>query len=493
MRNLILAFDIGTSSCKTVAFTENGHMVASGKGAYSLRFPQKDWVEQDPEDIYRGVLDAYAAMKKQGIEGKDVVAITFSAQIAAQCLVDQNGVPLTNIISWMDSRATAEVKEFENAFTREELVELSGVDMVLTPSYGISKLLWLKNNRPELLKRAYKFVQIKDLIIYRFTGKWVSDQTSLKGFVHAKTLRPINRILDFCGVNADILPEIKQPYEIAGLFQKEVEGLEDIPEGIPVITGWNDMNAAFLSMGAMLKQRIGMDLTGTSEHLGYAKQIQKTAPEEYKGLNRVPYLNEREIFYGVTTSGGQAVEWYVRDYLQKKNVSQYMKEVLGDSVKSIAPVEDAPIFIPYLEGERNPWNNPNASGVFFKIRRKHGQRELLYSVLEGVTFALRAIYDRWPEKPEQIVVSGGASFNAIWNQMKADVMGVPFVRLENTEAGCAGATILAMTAIHPEHSMEEIASSMFRPSEVYMPNREFFERYENRFQQFLVLYRKLFG
>lgn len=491
MTSDILAIDIGTSSCKAAVFSKEGQLRALGKGSYGLLFPKAGCVEQDPEELLLGVQRAVTHLEAQGMELQRIGAVSFSAQIAAQCLVDREGKALTNLISWMDTRAWEEARDFTEQFSREEIERLTGVDMVVTPSYGIAKLRWLHNHQREVLRKAFKFIQIKDYLIYHLTGNWVSDPTSLKGLVHGQTGEAVPEIMEFIEEPPDLLPEVKQPYEIAGYLKAGAKGFEKLPPGIPVITGWNDMNAAFLGMGALTGACVGMDLTGTSEHLGCVAFREDTAREAYKGLNRVPFLEGREVFYGVTSSGGQAVEWFVRDLLEESDAAAYFQK-LSAQIRDLSEAEDPDLlFLPYLEGERNPWNNPDAKGVFFGLKRKHKQAELAVAVLEGVCFALRSIYDGFPQKPERVVVSGGASFNKIWNQMKADVMQVPFVRLETSEAGCTGAAILAMAALRPEKSVEELAAELFRPAETYQPDRGKRLYYEKKYQRFLKLYHHL--
>lgn len=491
MEAYILAIDIGTSSCKAALFTEKGRYLALGKGRYGLIFPREGCVEQDPEEIFRGVCAAVTELKKKGWDLKKVCAVSFSAQIASQCLVDRAGQPLTNLISWMDTRAKEETKLFGRIFTREEAERLTGIDMVVTPSYSITKLRWLHDHEPELLGRASGFVQIKDYVIWKMTGNWVSDVTSLKGLVHPETKQVVSEILEFTGVSEELLPGICEPDEIAGYLKKGVEGLTDLPEGIPVIVGWNDMNAAFLGMGGLTEGYIGMDMTGTSEHLGCIGPCKKVEKDTYTGLNRVPFRNGREVFYGVTSSGGQAVEWYVKDFIGAADVKEYLEQVSGTTKALPVALDNDLIFLPYLEGERNPWNNPSARGVLFGLNRSHRQADVAAAVLEGVCFALRTIYDRLPEKPELMIVSGGASFNNTWNQMKADVMNVKFGSLEITEVGCAGAAMLAISALHPEVSPEKFSEEMLKIKELYYPNPERHAVYERKYQKFLKLYRCL--
>lgn len=488
MKADMIAVDIGTSSCKAVLFSEKGEIMAAGRGKYPLIMKKNGWVEQDPELIFQQVLEAIEQIEAQVSDLSSLRCISFCAQMSAQFLVDKSGVPLTNIISWMDRRAERETVQLNQDFDKEYLEKLTGMDMVVTPAYSIPKLMWLKTHAPELLQKSSFFVQIKDYVIFRLTGNWVSDHTCLKGLVDQETGRPIPEIWQYLGLNSALLPEVRKPYEKAGTLRQGISRLQKIPVGTVVAVGWNDMNAAFLGMGALLEDGIGLDMTGTSEHFGWVGHAEKEQMS-YEGNNCVPYLDGRTIVYGVSSSSGMAIEWYVKEYLQKDNVGTYMQQMLEkDSHKAFAP---RPIFLPYLEGERNPWNNPNARGVFWGLTREHRQEDLLRSVLEGICFELKAIQDRLPAIPKRIIVSGGAAGNPVWNQMKADIFGTTVQTINVQEAGCTGAALLGLKALEQTLSLEELSRKRIAVNAEYQPNCEMGEFYKERYETFLRLYRVL--
>lgn len=489
MKADIIAVDIGTSSCKAVLFSDNGEIMATGRGSYPLLIKENNWVEQDPEIIFQQVLESLQQIENRVEDLNSLRCISFCAQMSAQFLVDREGIPLTNMISWMDRRAELETEQLNRDFSKKRMEEISGMDMVITPAYGIPKLMWLKKHMPDILKKSAFFVQIKDYVIFRLTGNWCSDPTSLKGLVNQENGTPLNEIWTYLGLNSKILPEVKKPYEKAGVLKKGIAKLQKIRAGVTIVTGWNDMNAAFLGMGALLEDGIGLDMTGTSEHFGWCGYaVQDTV--QYEGNNCVPYLDGRNIIYGVSSSSGLAIEWYIKEYLQNEDVGYYMQQMLYDC--ETRPVSsERPLFLPYLEGERNPWNNPKARGVFFGISREHQQRDMLESVLEGICFELKAICDRLPCLPKRVVVSGGASDNPVWNQMKADIFGTKIQTINVQEAGCTGAAFLGMKALEENISLEEISQKRIKVKTEYDPDSTVQEIYQKRYEKFLQLYRTL--
>lgn len=493
MTHNYLAFDIGTSSCKAVLTSEAGEAIAIGKGSYPVEILGEGLIEQDPAKIIEGVIASVSMLERLGADLSSVSAISFSCQISAQCLIGRDDRPLTNIISWMDKRARQEAEEWNREYTGERLEKLTGMDMVITPAYSISKLRWIKKHMPDTLSKAKYFVQIKEILIHYLTGVWVSDANSLKGVVDPSTGCVIDEIRNFSGAPEGIIPEVKRPNEIAGILLPNVRGFESVPAGTPVAVGWNDMNAAFLGMAGLPDAPTGIDLTGTSEHLGVIVS-KRSLPHgfshgEYEGLNKVPFLDQHEVYYGVTSSGGQAADWYARNIMLAESTGAFFDNLFAGYGSAPAVEANAGlVFIPYIEGERNPWNNPNACGMFFGLKREHKQIDMATAVLEGVCFALRAIYDRLPIKPDRFIVSGGAGRNEHWNQMKSDVLKTPFYRLSTTEAGCQGASALAVSALHPEMRLDEIANNMLRFDREYQPKESNFGYYEKKYRKFVELY-----
>ncbi len=493
MKSLILAFDIGTSSCKAAVYSEEGKILFLKKSAYSLSVLENGWVEQNPQEILEGLFNAVQKIKTGGCDLSSVGAISFSSQIASQFLVDGDGKPLTMMMSWMDKRAEKEVEEYNRRFTGEEAARLTGMDMVMTPAHTTTKLKWMQKNIPHLVAKARYVVQIKEWVIHYLTGEWVSDATSLKGIVDQQSGKPIPEIMDFIEAGENLVPPVKKPYEIAGTLKKGVCGFEDICEGTPVIVGWNDMNAAFLGTAGLSQDRAGVDLTGTSEHFGVIMR-NYNGEKAINGVNLVPFVEHARICYGVTSSGGQAFDWYVRNVMSNGRALDETYAHVIAKAQTVAPEENAELIcLPFVSGERNPWNNPNARCAFIGLGKKHTDAHMTLALLEGVAFTLRAIKERFPQQPRRFSVSGGASRIGLLNQIKADVMGTRFEKLSTTEAGCNGAAILARIALSPHVTMAQAAADMYATDEYYDPREKYARLYDDKYARFIKLYQALYA
>ncbi len=479
--SVILTLDIGTTSCKLVLVNQHGHELFSDKTHYPLFFPKAGHVEQNPQEIWSNIQGMLRSLSRNAGKAYNIEAMAISSQISAHFLVDAEGNPLTNIISWMDSRAAKEARDLVNSYTKAELREELGMDMLIGPAFIPPKLKWLAVNQPQTLARARYLVQIKEYVIWQLTGEWRSDLTSLKGIVNQQNRRLSSKLLRWAGAPDGIIPPCGDPWDIAGHIKPDVAGNLNLPGGVPVILGWNDLNAAVLGTVGIPRHKSGFDVTGTSEHIGFVSADSlHTSPE---GINCLPFVDDVMLSYGVTSSGGQALQWYMNNIAVSKNYVDIERHV-----NRVPAGAEQLIFLPYINGERNPWWNPNAQGVFFGLRAHHTKDHMTRAVLEGVGFALKANTVRLETMPSEFVVSGGASSLDIWNQIKADIIGVPFKKLNTTEAGCLGVAILAGYSLGWYASLAAASENMIRTSKVYTPKIENHLMYNQKFETYLGLY-----
>ncbi|BBI33569.1 xylulokinase [Cohnella abietis] len=496
----VLSLDIGSSSCKAALIDAQGRFLAESSAAYRIHNVKEGWFNQNPDEIWEGASKAIRGLfvGQAGSDNKGqiaVAALCLSSQIGSYMLVDRDNKPLTDFLSWMDTRAVVESEEMKKAFTEAELRSQLGMDIPVGPNWVIPKLRWFNRHHPDLLERASLVVQPKEWVIWNLTGSWMSDQTSAKGCVHQQSLKPASKLLEWAGAGPDIVPPIGLPHDIAGTLIPAVADRLGLPSGIPVVLGWNDMSAALLGLAGLPDRLTGFDITGTSEHVGLIEPgLFSPVPKYVEGMNWVPLGETHRVIYGVTSTGGQALKWFV------EQIDQYGKNDINSSVDydtilrqagSISAGSEGLLFLPYLSGERSPWWNPAARGVFFGLNPSHDRSHMARAVMEGVGYALCTMIDRLPVKPANMLVAGGSSRNRLWNQIKANQIGVPFSRLETTEAGCLGAAILAAYALGWYSSLRETGNQMIRIAETYEPDRSVSSIYEEGYGRFVDLYHAL--
>jgi xylulokinase len=489
MKPLLLCLDIGTSSCKAVIFDSLGFELARGIGKYALHYPgPAGYVEQHTDEIWTGVCQAIRNIMLPEERKREIAVITISSQISSHLLIGHDNKPLCNIINWMDTRAADEAELLKNSFTQDELHKLLGASLPIAPAWPIPKLRWFSKHMRPILDQSKYIVQPKEWIIWNMTGRWVSDVSSLRGLVHQKSGLGSSELLNWAGTTPGIIPPLGVPHEEIGMLTNNAARQLNLQAGLPVILGWNDLNAAVLGLVGMEKQ-LGFDVTGTSEHIGIVisrQNAQLGAPMSNTGLIRIPYLYEGDLLYGVTSAGGFAFEWFMENIEGNRDYDRIMVEV-----GKIAGGTEGLLFLPYLNGERSPWWNSKARGTFFGLSGTHTRAHMARAVLEGVAFALKSINERHGTMVKGIRTSGGSARNSVWNQIKANILGIPFEVMETQESGCLGAAILAAYGIGIYGSIEEATMRMIRTKHTIVPDPSETEKYNKHYLLFIELYHAL--
>ena len=485
---LILCLDIGSSASKGLLVDEAGAVVASCRERYAL---QQDGgqVEQDPETLWQAARKCLRDLAADPARGQRIAAVSLSAQMSSHLLVDGKGSPLTRFLSWADRRAEKESAEMAARFLPAKLIEELSAALPVGPSWPFPRLKWWRDHQPELLDRARYLVQPKDWIVWKMCGVWMSDLSSLRGFAHQETGAVSSALLQWAGVSGDLRLPIGAPESIAGTMHESLAKECGLPPGTPVILGWNDLATAVLGSTGMPDEAVGFDITGTSEHLGVCLR-EPAHSIEPQLLSCTPLGPAHLLRYGVTSSSGSVIEWYWEKFREKEITAASYRE-LEEEIGAVRPGAGGLLFLPSLNGERAPWFNPQARGVFYGLTPAHTRKEMSRAVLEGITFLLRSIQERLGAKPGHLYVTGGGSAMAAWNQLKADILGIPLVTLEVSEAGCIGAAILAARALGWHATLAAAAKAMIRPAKTYQPDPKLAEFYAGRHRQFEKLHRAL--
>lgn len=277
--------------------------------------------------------------------------------------------------------------------------------------------------------------QPKEWLLHFLTGKMISDPCSWRGLANQETACYSRKMLDFIGIDPDVLPPLSLPWKTAGKVTGKAASLTGLKEGAPVYLGCNDYYASLLGMGITRPGQM-FDVTGTSEHIGV---ITETLQTDTKMVSS-PYFRGN-VLYGVTASSGASLDYGIRLFdLKSLSPDDYNRILAGMSAG-----KEPPLFLPYLNGERAPIFDEQARGVFFGISGETSREDMAYAVLEGVAFSVLDVYRhlKLPFTPEKMIISGGAAKNPVLNQIKADLLGIPAVTAGEPDTSAYGACILA--------------------------------------------------
>ncbi|MCI9615769.1 MAG: xylulokinase [Dorea sp.] len=447
MERYILAHDLGTSGNKATLFSEGGRLIRSEVFAYDTHYFNDTWVEQNADDWWKAVCEtSRSLMHKTGVSPSDIAAISFSGQMMGCLCVDRAGNPLRPSIIWADQRAQRQVAQLEEHISQQDFYHIVGHRN--TASYGIQKLMWIRDNEPEIYEKTYKTLNAKDYIVFRLTGQFYtepSDANSMACF-DLSTFQWSERILEYADINPDKLPEIKPSTYVAGGVTKEAAKLTGLAEGTPVVMGGGDGVVANIGCGSIAPGK-------TYCCMGTSAWITTTAekPIYDEQMRTVTWAHVIPGMYapnGTMQYAGGAYNWLKNTICRmetheaaQSNGSPY--EAMNRLIEESPAGSNGLIFLPYLLGERAPRWNPDAKGAWIGIKPETSRGDILRSVLEGVTMNLSICLDilRTQIKIDEITVVGGGAKGAVWRKIMADVYNariqVPSLLEEGSSMGAA--------------------------------------------------------
>lgn len=448
MDDLLLGIDVGTTATKAALFTPDGTLRAVSEYEYPLRHVGPSRVEQHPDDWWTAVCSAVRDSLSQVTHGAErVAALTVSSQGPTLLALDAAGEPLRPCLIWMDRRAEAEARELEAEFGAETIFNITGnrPDTL----YTAAKLRWLRHHEPDVLRRTHQFMQVCGYVVYRLTGAYSLDMANaallqLRDYASGEWW---GDMLEACGVNAAQFPPVLPADHVLGGVTHAAADATGLRPGTPVTVGTLDVGAAALEAGAV-DPGIVAEMTGTSTVLIMPNLTGETHPM----FVALPHaITGFHTLVGSTNASGASLRWY-RDQFgrieqragEQLQVDPY--DLITLQAAQIDPGSDGVIFLPYMMGERTPIWHTNARGVFFGLSLATPRPALARAILEGTAFGLRHIVETAATLDVQfteIRAVGGGSRSALWNQIKADILGVPIVLPAASTGAAFGDALLA--------------------------------------------------
>lgn len=471
--SIFLAIDLGTTGCRSILFDEKLRQLADGYEEYALFTPSPEVAEQDANCWWDLTLrTAQSAIRKAGIAGAEIDGISISSQGITLVPVDESCNPLCSAITWLDTRATEQVEEIRSRFGDKEIFLRTGRPN--SPAYTLQKILWLQRHQPELIAKAHKLLLPMDFLIAKLTGKFVTDHSMASGTLLYDLRKGgwDKELLDYCGIDEGLLPDLAYSGEVAGCVLPEVAKDLGLREDCVVAVGAQDQKCA--AFGA------GLDSEMITVSLGTAAavtRLQKTAKtEENRGVCWCGYV-EKDTFVteGVVSTAGTCLR-YVRDLLFK---GESYDVINAEALAALQRGSDL-VFHPYLVG-----SDTTGIGNFYGITLATTRGDYALAVMEGVAFQLRTLLETMEYSDEQsVILFGGAAKSQLWSQIIANALGVPVCVLQTNEAAGAGAARLAAKAAGVNAPPLEV-------SKTYAPENT--AKYREKYAKYLEIERKLWG
>jgi xylulokinase len=465
----LVGLDVGTTGIKALAISPDGAVLAGAEEEYPLSTPRPGWSEQDPDDWWTASERALSRL-----DAEEVAGIGLSGQMHGLVLLDDAETVLRPAILWNDQRTAAECDEIEDRLGLARLVELTG-NRALT-GFTAPKLLWVRNNEPDVYGRVRHVLLPKDYVRLRLTGERAIDVADASGTLLFDVARRrwSAEVLSALEVRPEWLPPALESPAISG----------ETVDGVPVAAGAGDQAAGAVGVGVDRPGPVSVVL-GTSGVV-FAALPEYAADREARVHSFCHAVPGAWHAMGVMLSAAGSLRWF-RDAAAPDTPFA----ALTEAAEAWAPGAEGLVFLPYLAGERTPHADPDARGAFAGLSLRHDRGALARAVLEGVAYALRDSLELLAAlgvRPEVGRVSGGGARSDLWLRIVASVLGIPLERTVVEEGAAYGAALLGGVAAGVFESVEEAVERCVRVRDVVEPVAAWREPYDEGYLRFRALY-----
>lgn len=491
----LLGIDVGTSGTKTIIVDQRGKLIARATVEYPVYSPQPGWSEQDPQDWWQATVESIRQVLTQsGISADRIAGIGLSGQMHGSVFLDANGEVIRRALLWNDQRTAGQCAWITRRVGRK-VVHEETCNPVLT-GFQAPKIIWLRDNEPQHYERLAQVLLPKDYIRFRLTGEYATEVSDASGtaLFNVPERRWSTVIFDKLDLPAEWFPRVYESPEVTGGVTPAVAALTGLKAGTPVVGGGGDQAAGGVGNGIVEPGAVSCT-TGTSGVV-FAHLDQPAMDEKLRTHTFCHAVPGKWHVMGVMLAAGGSLRW-LRDTMFSEE--QAVAAQLGSDPYELMTAEAATaptgseglVFLPYLTGERTPYPDPDARGVFFGLSLRHHKRHLARAVLEGVAFGLRDSFELiaalGTEMP-QVRASGGGARSRLWRQIQADVANREMSVINVDEGAAFGAALLAGVGAGVYPDVVTACRQTIRVVDTLAPQPAAVELYE----QYYTLYRRLY-
>lgn len=484
---LLLGIDLGTSSVKAIIITDSGIMLSKASEEYDIISTNKVFKEQNPNTWWEKTCECIRkVISKIPYKNYNIEGIGLSGQMHSLVILDKKYTPIDSAIIWCDQRSSTEVNEINDLLTDNDFsnILLNSV----TTGFQISSLLWVKKNEYQKYRKIRYVISAKDYIRYKLTGEIGTEPSDASGTL----LFDVNHkkwaytIMNKLGIDTEIFPKIYSSSSIVGYITKLAEEKCNIPVGTPVICGGGDQPVQAVGNG-IINEGVLSSTIGTGGQL--LTVINKPKYDnKYRTHTFAHIIPEKWYIMGASLASGLSLKWFCSNILKCNSF-----EKVDEYSKKNIPGSNGLLFLPYLIGERTPYMDPKAKGIFFGLTIDHNYTHMAAAVLEGIVFALRTSYEIIKElgiKIERVVASGGGSRSNLMLQIQANIFNLKVYKSTIEEQAGVGAAILAGVGSGVYKSFKEACKQVVRYSDkVTEPQEKAVNIYNELYLIFKDLYK----
>jgi xylulokinase len=488
---MIIAHDLGTTGNKATLVSDAGAVLAACTSTYATDFGPRGKAEQDAEAWWTAVCAATRQLLAEAsVRAEDVEVVSFSGQMMGAVLLDATGSPVRPAIIWADTRSVAQTSQLVERVGMEQGYAITGHR--LNPTYSLSKIMWVRDQEPEVFARAATVVLAKDFVAYRLTGVLAtdpSDASSTNAYDQAagEWSAPL---IEAAGLPRSLFPDIVASTAVVGHVTPEAARASGLLAGTPVVMGGGDGPMGALGAGIIGPGSGAYAYLGSSSWVSVAADAPLHDPQ-MRSMTFNHVIPGRYVPTATMQAGGASLEWVI-DTLAPGQDDRYGR-LLAEAAE-VQGSEDGLYFLPHLLGERSPYWNPAARAVFAGLARHHGPSHLTRAVLEGVAFNLYTGLLAFVENGtpiEAVDAIGGAANSRLLLQIFADVWGVPLTRRNLVdEATAVGAAIVGGVGVGIFDDFA-VADRFSEELTTQRPDEARHERYAGEYALFMEAYTRL--
>lgn len=482
-----IGIDLGTSSIKLLLMEADGTVLASISKEYPVSYPKPGWSEQNPEDWLRQALSGLKELlATEHADKTRIRGIGVGGQMHGLVVLDENDKVIRPAILWNDGRTEQETEYLNNVVGKKKLSEYTG--NIAFAGFTAPKILWMQKNEPDRFAAVRKIMLPKDYLVYMLTGAFTTDVSDASGMLllDVKNRRWSREMLEICGVREEMLPEVRESYEISGCVKRSVLEILDLTGEIAVVAGAGDNAASAIGTGTVENGSCNISI-GTSGTVFIA--CDSFTIGENNAIHAFGHANGKFHLMGCMLSAASCLKWWQEDILKTNDYQGEQWEIKG--------IGDNPIyFLPYLMGERSPHNDPSVRGAFLGLSMDTTRAQMIEAIFEGVAFALKdsmEIAKSLGIKIERSRLTGGGAKSPVWRKILANIMDLEIEILETEEGPALGGAILAAVACGEYATVEAAAKSIVKIKETILPDRSLAETYQKKYEVFRSLYPAIKG
>lgn len=497
----IVSHDVGTGGSKAVLTDIAGNILSSSFEPYPVSHPHPGWAEQDPRDWWQAVtVSTQRLLKESKIKARQVIGTGFATQMLGVLPMDESGNPLRQAIIWLDSRADEQARRLVRRLGGSRVMMLmagavpSGKDV-------ICKMLWIRDNEPQIFEDTYKFLDVNGYMVYKATGNMIIDHTGagVTGLLNNKTRDWSGTFARLLHIPLEKMPPVKSSIEVVGFLSKDAAGEMGLEPGTPVIGGMGDVPSAATGSGALENGDSHINL-GTSGWLCIS-----VARPKNLGKNGIVSVASADpdmfLMIGETETAGACLKWFAENFASADEWERAEDEmaifaILDEVVEKVEPGSNRLLFAPWMFGERAPVTDTTLRGAFVNLCLDHKRDHLLRAIYEGVAYNCRWLLDAVGKagfRCDTLRTIGGGARSDIWMQILADVTGREVEAVKDPqEAGAVGCALAVAVALKEYDSYREL-KNVIKVRRSFEPREDCRHVYDELYDAFRCLHGSLTG